>query len=71
MTHPRWRSLARARGMSSALIRRVPRIVRATVDGVLPDVGWRTARLQRDPRRRPRVVVEVVGPVMAMVEACR
>jgi len=73
MTHPRWRSLARARGMSSSTIRHFPRLVRAVVTGVLPDVGWRTTKLPRHGRRRGVVVItgHAMGEVTSMVEACR
>ena len=69
MTHPRWRSLARARGMSSSTIRRFPRLVRAVVTGVLPDVGWRITNFPRGSRRL--VIVSIEGHGEAMVEACR
>ena len=72
MTHPRWRSLARARGMSSSTIRHFPRLVRAVVTGVLPDVGWRTTKIPRGSLRTGVVVIRgLVGEVTSMVEACR
>lgn len=69
MTHPRWRGIARARGISSSTIRRFPRLVRSAVTGVLPDVGWRTTRLPRHGRRS--VTVRIEGPMMAMTETSR